>query len=72
MEVEQRVSVKEFMQIFGFKEYTARNLTRIADFPSIKIGNKFYIDVPRAREWFKKKENSVKVDLHEHRVVTRK
>jgi len=72
MEVEQRVSVKEFMQMFGFNEYTARNLVRIADFPSIKIGNRFYIDVPRAVEWFRKKESSVKVDLQDHRVVTRR
>jgi hypothetical protein len=72
MGVEQRVSVRKFKELFGLKEYTARNLVRIADFPSVKLGSRYYVDVPRAIEWFKKRESSAKVDLQEHRVITRR
>jgi len=72
MEVEKRVSVKEFMRIFGLTYYTAYNIVRIVDFPSVKLGRKYYVDVQRAIEWFKKRESSAKVDLQEHRVITRR
>ena len=72
MEVEQRVKFKEFKELFGFNEYTARNLVRIADFPSVKLGRRYYVDVQRAIEWFKKRESSAKVDLQEHRAITRR
>ena len=72
MEVEQRVSVRKFKELFGLNEYTARNLVRIADFPSVKLGSRYYVDVQRVIEWFKKRESSAKVDLQEHRVITRR
>ena len=48
MEVEKRISVKEFMRIFGLTYYTAYNIVRIVDFPSVKLGRKYYVDVARA------------------------
>ena len=69
MEIERRVRFKEFKEMFGLNEYTARNLVRIGTFPSVKLGSRYYIDVDRAVEWFKKKETSkrgVKLDGSEH------
>lgn len=56
MEGEKRVSVKEFRDYFGLNDYTARNLVRIRDFPSVRLGWRYYVDIQRAEEWFKKKE----------------
>ena len=53
---EPRVRFNEFKEIFNLTEYTARNLVRIRTFPSIKLGSRYYIDVDRAVEWFKKNE----------------
>ena len=55
--MEQRVRFNEFKELFGLNEYTARNLVRIRDFPSVRLGSRYYVDVVRAEEWFKKKES---------------
>ena len=48
------LSVKEFAEVMGVGESTARQMCRRADAPVIKTGNRYRIIISRIDEWLPK------------------
>lgn len=51
MKLEGYITVKEFRSLCHISTEKAYELARLKNFPSIKVGNRFYINKDKAIEW---------------------
>lgn len=49
----QQMDLKTFAEFFGIKEKTVKEWIHIKNFPSYKLGGKWYVDIPEFYKWRK-------------------
>ena len=51
MKLEGYITVKEFRAIYHISTEKAYELARLRNFPSLKVGKRYYINKDKALEW---------------------
>lgn len=51
MKLEGYITVKEFRSIYCISTEKAYELARLRNFPSLKVGKRYYINKDKALEW---------------------
>lgn len=51
MAEKKQMDLKEFREVYGIPENTVRDWIYYKKFPAYRLGNKWYVDIPKFLHW---------------------